>query len=288
MLPAAGVLQPDNGLDVLCQAEAVDVGLPVIDAVVFGCRSEFEVLGHQVDDAIVGVAVVVAAGGGVGVVVGADPPPGVHGALQSPADLDRLAWPDFDRLLQHVELGPTGNSDQIVPRGELLGETAVVGVVLVVAAVSPVGAAQVGRGGAVAPDELNLARRRLARLVPDVELDPGRRRQLEIQPGGPPGSHRKASAGSGCLFPADVDDLSVILPRRQLKVKVALRIGIGRQLCALKFHQHPGMNRGCSVLVGGGPGNLSRLCSQARQDSVSLQGRCGYGHGNGKLPLLAR
>ena len=143
MLSAAGQLDAGHSADAPAQPQTVDVGLPVVDAIVLGGRRELDVLGGDVDEAVGGVAVVVAAGRGVRVVVGADPAGGVDRPLERRRQLDGFALAHLDGLLNQIELGPVGDADQVVTGWNLLVDAAVVRLILMVAAVGAVVGAEV-------------------------------------------------------------------------------------------------------------------------------------------------
>ena len=70
---AAGKFQSHNSAEVISEAELPDVRCPVVDSVVLGGGGKFDVLGGEIDDAVIRPALVIAAGSGVVVEIGADP-----------------------------------------------------------------------------------------------------------------------------------------------------------------------------------------------------------------------
>ena len=62
MLALPRELDAGDGSQQVPQSQLVDVGLPVVDAVVLRGRYELQLFGGEVDDPVVGIAVVVAAG----------------------------------------------------------------------------------------------------------------------------------------------------------------------------------------------------------------------------------
>ena len=109
-----------------------------------GGGGELDVLGGQVDDAVVGVAVVVAAGRRVCVIVGTDPSLGVDSAPEGGFDRESLLPGDFDPPFDEIVLGTEGNAKQVLAWRDLLCNSAVMCLVLMVAAVSAVVGPEIG------------------------------------------------------------------------------------------------------------------------------------------------
>ena len=65
---------------------------PIIKAVVFGGWRELDVLGDKIDDAIIGAAGIIAARGGMVVIISAHPARGVDEPLQAAGEGRRCAW----------------------------------------------------------------------------------------------------------------------------------------------------------------------------------------------------
>ena len=111
--------------------------------------------GRAIDNAIMGIAMVVTAGSGVRVIIGADPTGSIHRASQSSLDAELLLWFYLNLSLHQIEFRTSRDSDQVIARGDLLGEGTVVGLILVVAAVSSVNCPEFGRSGSPDAEELN-------------------------------------------------------------------------------------------------------------------------------------
>src|SRR5215510_13234721 len=62
VLAVASQLNTDNRFQVLAHSEAVDMRLPVADAIMLRSGCKLDVLGDMVDNPVVGVAIVVTAG----------------------------------------------------------------------------------------------------------------------------------------------------------------------------------------------------------------------------------
>ena len=181
MLATAGQFDPLDGLDEWRQAECANRRLPVEEAVVLGGGRELDVFCGKVDDAAVGVTDIVAAGRAVVVEVAADPALRVDEALEHARELGSFAWLDRDFAGQVTELRAAQDHHAVVAGRQLLGEVAVLTVVLVNTAMGTPFRTEVelGRAG-VEGFKVGLAGNGFAVLAGDGEADAGGGIQEEV------------------------------------------------------------------------------------------------------------
>ena len=174
VLTAASEFHAFDRLDVIFESQGLDRRFPVVEAVVFGRWREFEMLGGDVDDASIGVADVVTARRAVIVEVRTDPAFGIDQALQRAFELDRLSGLNRDFLRKIAVFRPTHDDDAIFARRELLGEMAVLAVILVHTAMCAPFRAEIElRGLFIERRKVRFARHGLAGFVSDGETDGG-------------------------------------------------------------------------------------------------------------------
>ena len=205
----------------------LDVRRPVVEPVVLGGRRELDVLGGEVDDAVVRAAGVVSAGSAVVVIVGADPAAGIDLADQLSFEVVGSACGQFDSLLQMSVLGTAGDNHLVAARRQLHGKATGCRVVLIDAAVGAVGRSEVGFLGAVDGVELCLAGNVLAGSVGNVESHLRGLAEPGIEGGGRSGTDFDPLAPRGA---ADVFDAQLVVAYRQRQGNFSFVVRVRRKL----------------------------------------------------------
>lgn len=233
----AGQFEADDRLDERQQLQPLLMRTPVVKPVVFGRRREFNVLGGEIDEAVVRAAGIVAARRRMIVIVGTDPAPSIDDTRQLPDESESLA--SLHRhLAGEMRILDAARDDDTVPAGrERDAEFSVFTVTLLAAAVSALFRPEIHRIGAVERVELCFARDGDTRVVLDVESDRAA--------GGHRGRERRGLAsfhfeivlhvGASLIREGDT-----IKTWRQSESGVALRIGIAESHRAAGAGSEPG------------------------------------------------
>ena len=111
-----GQLHPRHTVQKRAQPERLNVRCPVIESVVLSGWSKFHLFGGQVDDAIIGLGMVVATRGRMIVEISADPTGGVHQSFQCDRKVLTAAFLQGDHLTDMRKFNPVGHHHTVASR----------------------------------------------------------------------------------------------------------------------------------------------------------------------------
>ena len=165
---ATGEFEAYDGAEMLGEAELLDVRRPVVEPVVLGCGREFDVLGGEIDDAIVRTALVIAARRGVIVEIRAHPAGGVDQSLKAASHSRKFTGFHGDFALEMTVLNAARDDQSICARIQGHVKLPRLRVPLIYATVCAILRAEIGGFRTVEAAELHLARDGVAAGVSDV------------------------------------------------------------------------------------------------------------------------
>ena len=175
-----GKFHSGDGLQEGGETEPFDLWAPVEEAVVLGGGSELDVFGGEVDEAICCAAHIVAAWGGVVVIVGADPALGVDDTFEHAFEVDRVTSDHLDFAGEVAVLDAAGDNDAVTTGGDGDFESAVFVVVLVAATMGTLIGSEVHGFGSFECEKLGFAGDGDSLFVGDLETDAALRAEVEV------------------------------------------------------------------------------------------------------------